>query len=125
MTSERQAARPKRRMGRVKPDVRREVERLRNEIQEHDHRYYVLDEPVIADAEYDELFRRLEALEREHPELQSPAPPTQRGGGAPVRKFGPVRHRHPMLSLSNVTSREEMADFDARIRKFLNLERIE
>jgi DNA ligase (NAD+) len=112
-------------MPRVKPDARREDERLRHENQEHDHRYYVLDDPVIADAEYDDLFRRLEALEREHPELQSPDSPTQRVGGAPLEKFGAVRHRHQMLSLSNVTSREEMAEFDARIRKFLNLERID
>jgi DNA ligase (NAD+) len=112
-------------MARVKPDVRREAERLRQEIQEHDHRYYVLDEPVVSDAEYDDLFRRLEALEKEHPELASPDSPTQRVGGAPQEKFGTVRHRHPMLSLSNVTSRDEMLEFDARIRKFLNLERIE
>ena len=112
-------------MARVKPDVRREVERLRHEIREHNRRYYELDEPVIADAEYDELFRRLEALEREHPELQSPDSPTRRVGGAPLEKFGAVRHRHQMLSLSNVTSREEMTDFDARIRKFLNLDRID
>jgi DNA ligase (NAD+) len=56
-------------MARVKADVRREVERLRHEIQEHDHRYYVLDDPTISDAEYDDLFRRLEAFEKEHPEL--------------------------------------------------------
>ena len=111
-------------MARVKADVRREVERLRHEIQEHDHRYYVLDNPVISDAEYDTLFRRLESLEREHPEVASPDSPTQRVGGAPLEKFGAVRHRHPMLSLSNVTSRDEMLEFDARIRKFLGLERI-
>jgi DNA ligase (NAD+) len=112
-------------MARVKADVRREVERLRHEIQEHDHRYYVLDDPAISDAEYDTLFRRLESLEREHPELASPDSPTQRVGAAPLEKFGAVRHRHPMLSLSNVTSRDEMLEFDARIRKFLGLERIE
>jgi DNA ligase (NAD+) len=112
-------------MARVKADVRREVERLRHEIQEHDHRYYVLDDPAISDAEYDTLFRRLESFEREHPELASPDSPTQRVGAAPLEKFGAVRHRHPMLSLSNVTSRDEMLEFDARIRKFLGLERIE
>jgi len=112
-------------MARVKADVRREVERLRHEIQEHDHRYYVLDDPTISDAEYDDLFRRLESIEKEHPELASPDSPTQRVGGAPQEKFGTVRHRHQMLSLSNVTSREEMHEFDARIRKFLGLERIE
>src|SRR6476660_6386406 len=111
-------------MARVKADVRREVERLRLEIQEHDHRYYVLDDPIVSDAEYDALFRRLESLEREHPELASPDSPTQRVGGTPQAKFGTVRHQHPMLSLSNVTSREEMQEFDARIRKFLGLERI-
>jgi DNA ligase (NAD+) len=111
-------------MARATADVRREVERLRREIAEHDHRYYVLDAPVVSDAEYDELFRRLEALERAHPELASPESPTQRVGAAPLAKFDVVRHRHPMLSLANVTSPEEMEDFDARIRRFLGLERI-
>jgi len=112
-------------MARASRDVRQEVERLRREIEHHNYRYYVLDDPLVSDAEYDTLFRRLEQLEAEHPELASPDSPTQRVGAMPLEKFETVRHRHPMLSLNNVTTREEMAEFDARIRKFLNLERVE
>jgi DNA ligase (NAD+) len=106
-------------------DVRREVERLRRDIEHHNHRYYVLDDPAISDAEFDALFRRLQELEEAHPELRSPDSPTQRVGAAPLEKFETVRHRHPMLSLSNVTTHEEMAEFDKRVRKFLGLEHIE
>jgi len=125
-------ARPKSRLresrtaaSRSPQDSRREVERLRQEIEHHNYRYYVLDDPVVTDEEYDTLFRRLQALEEAHPELRSPDSPTQRVGAAPLDKFETVRRRHPMLSLSNVTTREEMAEFDARVRKFLNLERVE
>ncbi len=112
-------------MARASRDVRQEVERLRQEIERHNHRYYVLDDPEVSDAEYDALFRRLQALEAEHPELASADSPTQRVGAAPLDRFETVRHRLPMLSLTNVTSSEEMAEFDARIRKFLGRERIE
>ena len=109
----------------TKRSAEAEVERLRREIDEHNHRYYVLDDPLVSDAEYDALFRRLEQLESAHPELRTPDSPTQRVGAAPSTQFETVRRRHPMLSLSNVTTREEMGEFDARIRKFLNLERID
>src|SRR5579885_3180480 len=90
-------------------DVKAEIEELRREIRRHDYLYYVLDAPEITDAEYDALFRRLEALEKAHPELVTPDSPTQRVGGAPLPKFETVRHRHPMLSLANATSRDEVA----------------
>ena len=105
--------------------VTKEVERLRREIEQHNHRYHVLDDPLVSDAEYDALFRRLQELEEQHAELRTPDSPTQRVGAAPLEKFETVRHRQPMLSLQNVTTREEMEEFDRRIRKFLNLERIE
>src|SRR5919201_6052650 len=105
----------------TKADVREEVAHLRREIERHNHRYYVLDDPEVSDEEYDALFRRLQALEEAHPELRTPDSPTQRVGAAPLEKFGTVRHRHPMLSLANVATREEMAEFDGRIRKFLGL----
>src|SRR5207253_1894909 len=124
MTGDGQAARNTS-MARASRDVRQEVERLRREIEHHNYRYYVLDDPLVSDAEYDTLFRRLEQLEAEHPELASPDSPTQRVGAMPLEKFETVRHRHPMLSLNNIATREEMAEFDARIRKFLNLERVE
>src|SRR5881396_1068980 len=109
----------------TKADVREEVAHLRREIERHNHRYYVLDDPEISDAEYDALFRRLQALEEAHPELRTPDSPTQRVGAAPLAEFATVRHRQPMLSLQNVTTPEEMAAFDERVRKFLGRERIE
>jgi DNA ligase (NAD+) len=112
-------------MARAARDVGKEVERLRRRIDEHNHRYYVLDDPSVSDAEYDELFRRLQALERQRPELATPDSPTQRVGAAPLEKFGTVQHRLPMLSLANVSTPEEMAEFDARVRKFLGREHIE
>ena len=72
------------------------------------YRYYVLDDPEISDAEYDELMRKLEVLEREHPELATPDSPTQRVGAAPSEKFGVVVHRRPMMSLGNAMDAEEM-----------------
>src|SRR5438067_148706 len=109
----------------TKADVREEAAHLRRELERHNHRYYVLDDPEISDAEYDALFRRLQALEEAHPELRTPDSPTQRVGAAPATEFATVRHRQPMLSLQNVTTPEEMAAFDERVRKFLGRERIE
>src|SRR5689334_5538645 len=106
-------------------DAAHECERLRREIEHHNYRYHVLDDPLVSDAEYDALFRRLQQLEEEHPELRTPDSPTQRVGAAPLDEFATVRHRHPMLSLQNVTTREELEEFDRRIRKFLNVDRIE
>src|SRR2546429_672299 len=85
----------------TKADVREEVAHLRREIERHNHRYYVLDDPEISDAEYDALFRRLQALEEAHPELRTPDSPTQRVGAAPLAEFATARHRQPMLSLQN------------------------
>src|SRR6266566_1930065 len=109
----------------TKADVRDEVAHLRREIERHNHRYYVLDDPEISDAEYDALFRRLQALEEAHPELRTPDSPTQRVGAAPATEFATVRHRQPMLSLQNAATAEEMAAFDERVRKFLGRERVE
>jgi len=112
-------------MARAARDIRREAERLREEIQEHNRRYYVLDNPLVSDAEYDALFRRLQALEEAHPALRTPDSPTQRVGAKPLEKFATVRHRQPMLSLANVVTAEELAEFDGRVRKFLNATRVE
>src|SRR2546428_11776670 len=109
----------------TKADVREEVAPLRREIERHTPRYYVLDDPQISDAEYDALFRRLQALEEAHPELRAPDSPTQRVGAAPLAEFAAVRHRQPMLSLQNAATPEEMAAFDERVRKFLGRERIQ
>jgi len=96
-----------------------EAESLREQINHHNYRYYVLDDPEITDAEYDLLLRRLEDLERAHPELRTPDSPTQRVGAAPSQEFGVVRHRRMMLSLGNAMSAEEMVEFDRRIKRFL------
>ena len=96
---------------------------LRALIQHHDHRYYVLDAPEIPDAEYDRLFRDLQALEAAHPELRTPDSPTQRVGGAVLEGFTPVRHAVPMLSIRTETDTTEggARAFDARVRRELGL----
>ena len=78
---------------------------LRQEINGHNHRYYVLDNPVISDAEYDHLLQELRGLESEYPELLTPDSPTQRVGGAPAEGFTQVQHSAPMLSLANAFNR--------------------
>ncbi len=100
-------------------ELRPEVERLRREIEEHNYRYHVLNQPTISDAEYDRNFRRLQEIERAHPELDSPDSPTHRVG-APVQEgFGTIRHRVPMLSLANAFNADELKAWDARVRKLL------
>lgn len=101
---------------------RAEAEKLREQINRHNYLYYVLDAPEITDAEYDALMRRLEALERAHPELLTPDSPTQRVGAAPSEKFGVVVHRRMMSSLANAMDAEEMLEFDRRIKRFLKIE---
>lgn len=93
-----------------------EIQALREALHHHNHRYYVLDDPEIPDAEYDRLFRRLSELEALHPGLLTPDSPTQRVGGEPLPAFSTVRHEVPMLSLDNVFSAGELAEFDRRAR---------
>ena len=92
---------------------------LRQQLHEHDHRYYVLDAPSISDAEYDALFAELQTLEAQHPSLLSPHSPTQRVGGTPRADFHPVRHRLPMLSLRKANDPDELRDFDRRVCEML------
>jgi DNA ligase (NAD+) len=101
------------------------IERLRREIEDHNYRYYALDQPSISDAEYDRLFRELQALEEAHPELASPDSPTQRVGGAPLPEFESVTHEVPMLSLNNALGEAEAEAFDRRVREGLDLEEVE
>ncbi len=103
----------------IDTQTKAEVARLRQELEFHNHRYYVLDDPTISDADYDTLFRRLVELETRHPELRDPHSPTQKVGAPPLTEFAQVRHSIPMLSLANVLSREEMQEFQARIHRFL------
>ena len=96
-----------------------QIEALRKQIEYHNHRYYVLDDPEISDAEYDRLFQRLLVLERDYPALVSPDSPTQRVGTRPQEAFSEVRHRRPMLSLENSFRDQDIMDFDKRIKRFL------
>ncbi|MFO7543684.1 MAG: NAD-dependent DNA ligase LigA [Thiobacillus sp.] len=102
-------------------DVLARVTALRRDIEHHNHAYYVLDQPTIPDAEYDRLFRELQALEAHHPELVVPDSPTQRVGGKPLDGFVPVRHAVPMLSIRTETDTEASGAqaFDARVRREL------
>ena len=95
------------------------AENLREQINHHNYRYYILDDPEVSDAEYDKLMRQLEALENEHPALRTPDSPTQRVGATPSEKFGVVVHRRMMMSLSNAMNADEMVEFDKRIKRFL------
>ena len=100
------------------------LEQLKQLIHDHDHRYYVLDEPSIPDAEYDRLFKELQALEAKHPELITPDSPTQRVGGGILDQFASVRHAVPMLSIRTETDTEASGahNFDARVRRELGLD---
>ena len=95
--------------------VRSEHERLCSEIRQHDHRYFILADPIVSDTEYDALMRALLELEQKYPGLQTPDSPTQRVGGGITKDFPSVTHSVPMLSLSNTYSEEELRDFDRRV----------
>jgi DNA ligase (NAD+) len=97
------------------------VRELREQINYHNYRYYVLDSPVISDAEFDRLMQELIRLEEEFPELVTPDSPTQRVGAEPLEKFETVPHRIPMLSLENAFSESEAREFDERVKKFLKI----
>ena len=91
------------------------IRELRSEIDQHNHRYYVLDEPSVPDAEYDRLFNELKALEAEHPELVTADSPTQRVGGSALAAFSQIRHEVPMLSLGNAFEEADLREFDRRV----------
>jgi len=105
--------------------VRQLADQLRQQIGEHNYRYYVLDDPVVPDAEYDRLFRRLHDLEAAHPELQTPDSPTSRVGDAPLSSFTTVAHEIPMLSLSNAMDDDEARNFNKRLCQMLEVDSIE
>lgn len=105
--------------------VRHRINELREQIDYHNYRYYVLDDPEIPDAEYDRLMRELEELEAEHPDLVTPDSPTQRVGATPLSAFEEVRHELPMLSLGNAFDEEEVIAFDRRARDKLGVDSIE
>jgi DNA ligase (NAD+) len=100
------------------------IGRLREEIEQHNYRYYVLDAPSIPDSEFDRLMRELTSLETDYPELVRPESPTQRVGGQPLEGFEEVRHRTPMLSLANAFSDEEIQQFHERVIKGLEISHV-
>jgi DNA ligase (NAD+) len=100
-------------------EAERQIEQIRQQLHEHNYRYYVLDDPQITDAEYDQLMRRLQELEAAFPDLVRPDSPTQRVGATPLAAFGTVVHALPMLSLDNAFSPEEVRDFEARLTRQL------
>lgn len=102
-------------------DAAQRISELRNELDAHNYRYYVLDEPSVPDAEYDRLFRELQALEAEHPELVTPESPTQRVGGEALSAFGEVRHEVPMLSLGNAFEEDDLRAFDRSVQNGLGV----
>lgn len=97
--------------------IQRELQDLRAQIQEHNYRYYVLDDPAISDAEYDALMRRLEEIEDQHPDLITPDSPTQRIGAAPRTDLPTYRHAVPMMSLQSIFDEQELRAFDASVRQ--------
>ncbi len=99
--------------------ARRRIDELRRELNEHNYRYYILAMPVISDYEYDMKMKELVDLERQYPEFSDPLSPSQRIGDDSSQEFEQVTHRYPMLSLGNTYSLEELADFDARVRKVI------
>lgn len=109
----------------VPQQVRARAEQLREEIEYHNYRYYVLDDPVVSDAEYDRLLRELRDLEEKYPDLVTSDSPTQRVGGKPRAGFGEVHHDLPMLSLDNAFTEGEVLEFDRRVRERLGVEQVE
>ncbi|MCF6212081.1 MAG: NAD-dependent DNA ligase LigA [Gammaproteobacteria bacterium] len=106
-------------------DIAARVRELRKQLNDHNYRYYVLDDPEIPDAEYDRLFRELQALEEKYPALVVADSPTRRVGAKPLKVFGEVRHAVPMLSLGNAFSDEEVRDFGRRIAEKLGLSEVD
>lgn len=106
-------------MSKATPELIQRAEELRTVVEDHSYQYYVLDEPRIPDAEYDRLFRELQKLEADYPELASDDSPTRRVGSSVSTSFEEVMHRLPMLSLDNAFNEEELRDFDRRVRERL------
>ena len=105
--------------------LRTRAARLREQIEHHSYRYYVLDDPEISDAEFDRLFRELQEIEAAHPDLRTPDSPTQRVGAAPAEEFMPAVHGQPMLSLNNAFDDAEVEAFDRRVREALAVETVD
>lgn len=103
--------------------IQKQINDLRMQLNDHNYRYYVLDDPLISDSEYDQLFRELQKLETDNPNLITEDSPTRRVGAGPLSSFGSWTHRMPMLSLANAMNEDELAAFDTRVKKGLDTEK--
>ena len=103
--------------------IRAQIEELRRQIDYHNHKYYVEAAPEISDREFDQLLKKLQALEAEHPQFVTPDSPTQRVGGQPIAGFRQVEHRVPMLSIDNTYNEADLREFDKRVRRSLKEDR--
>jgi DNA ligase (NAD+) len=101
-------------------DVKQKIEDLRNELREHNYNYYVLDSPTISDYEFDVKLKELQDLESKHPEFFDLNSPTQRVGGEVTKNFETVVHEHRMYSLDNSYSKEDLQDWETRIKKLVD-----
>ena len=101
-------------------NISEKIKSIREKINEHNYQYYVLDNPIISDGEYDKLFLELESLEKQNPEFITPDSPTQRIGGEPLKEFNSITHRIPLLSLANAMNVDELEQFDIRVKKGLD-----
>jgi DNA ligase (NAD+) len=108
-----------------KETIQQHTDELRRELDYHNYRYYVLDDPVVSDAEYDRLMKELAALEEKHPEFRSLNSPTVRVGAKPLEEFETVAHTVPMLSLQNAMVADEVVEFDKRVKKLLGVEDVD
>ncbi|MEA1880904.1 MAG: NAD-dependent DNA ligase LigA [Candidatus Marinimicrobia bacterium] len=102
------------------PDIQKKIQSLRGQLNDHNYHYYVLDDPLISDSEYDQLFRELQNLESERPDLITEDSPSQRIGAEPLSSFGSITHRIPMMSLANAMDEDELRAFDGRTKKGLD-----
>ncbi len=109
----------------IPDDILRQAQKLRDAIELHNSRYHGLNEPIISDAEFDKLFRELEALEQHYPQIITPDSPTQRIGAVPLTAFSQIIHRTPMLSLGNAFEAAEVEAFDRRVRQTLKVDCVE
>ena len=103
----------------------RDIDTLRDVLRFHEHRYYILNDPLIADFEYDQLYKALEKLEKEHPALRTPDSPTQRVAKVLTKDFPTVSHLVPMLSLDNSYNDQDLVDFDRRARELVKVDVLE
>jgi DNA ligase (NAD+) len=103
-------------------EIKNQIEALRQELHDHNHRYYILDEPIISDYEFDQLLQTLQDLEKKYPDFSDPNSPTKRVGGGITKSFETVPHKYPMYSLSNTYSKEELLQWEERLKKALGEE---